>query len=67
MSVKEEFRGKRVGNILLSSMKELLKEQFYKQVSLSVQKNNFATNLYIKFGFIIIEEKETDYLMLINL
>ena len=67
MSVKEEFRGKQVGNILLSSIKELLKEQSYKQVSLSVSKNNFATNLYIKFGFIIIEEKETDYLMLVNL
>ena len=67
MSVKEEFRGKRVGNMLLSSMKELLKEQSYKQVSLSVSKNNFATNLYIKFGFNIIEERETDYLMLVKL
>ena len=67
MSVKEEFRGKRVGNMLLSSMKKLLKEQSYKQVSLSVSKNNFATNLYIKFGYIIIEERETDYLMLVNL
>ncbi|MBW9153873.1 GNAT family N-acetyltransferase [Clostridium estertheticum] len=67
MSVKEEFRGNRVGNMLLSSMKELLKEQSYKQVSLSVSKNNFATNLYIKFGFIIIEEREKDYLMLVNL
>lgn len=67
MSVKEEFRGKRVGNTLLSSMKGLLKEQSYNQVSLSVSKNNFATNLYIKFGFIVIEERETDYLMLLNL
>lgn len=67
MSVKEAYRGKGVGNMLLLSMKELLKEQSYKQVSLSVSKNNFARNLYTKLGFNIIEERETDYLMLINL
>jgi ribosomal protein S18 acetylase RimI-like enzyme len=67
MSVKEKYRGKGVGMMLLSSIKELLKEQSYKKVSLSVSKNNFATNLYRKFGFITIEERETDYLMLVDL
>lgn len=67
MSVKEKYRGKGVGAILLSSIMELLKEQSYKQVSLSVSKNNYATNLYRKFGFITIEERGTDYLMLVDL
>ena len=44
-----------------------LKEKGYKQVSLSVQKENYAVNLYKKAGFEVICDKEEEYIMLCKL
>ena len=41
----------------------LLKLRGYKQVSLSVQKANYAAKLYQKVGFEIIRENEEEYIM----
>ena len=48
-------------------MKEMLtslKLRGYEQASLSVQKENYATKMYQKLGFQIIDENEEEYLML---
>ena len=40
-----------------------LKQQGYPQVSLSVQKANYAARMYEKLGFEIVEDKEEEYIM----
>ena len=44
-----------------------LKEREYKQVSLSVQKMNYAVHMYKKVGFEVAHENEEDYVMLCKL
>ena len=51
----------------MKEMLTLLKSRGYEQTSLSVQKENFATKMYLKLGFQIIRETDEEYLMLINL
>jgi RimJ/RimL family protein N-acetyltransferase len=64
MSVYAEYRGKGIGTKLLKEMLKFLNEKGYKQVSLSVEKDNYAAKMYNNFGFSVIKEKENDYLML---
>ena len=44
-----------------------LKKRGYKQVSLSVQKINYAFRMYSKLGFVIIDENDEAYIMLCKL
>lgn len=44
-----------------------LKKQGYKQASLSVQKINYAVQMYKKLGFVIIDENDEEYIMLCRL
>lgn len=41
----------------------LLKDKGNKQVSLSVQKANYAVKMYRKAGFEAVDEKEEEYIM----
>ncbi len=63
ISLYKEYRNKGIGNALMQNMLALLRKKEYKQVSLSVQKDNFALRLYRNVGFTILEESEEDYLM----
>lgn len=63
ISVYKEYRGKGIGTALMSEMLAILKKRGYKQASLSVQKKNFAAEMYRKLGFQAIEENEEEYLM----
>ena len=63
ISVYKEYRGKGIGTALMSEMLAILKKRGYKQASLSVQKKNFAAEMYRKLGFKIIDENEEEYLM----
>jgi len=67
ISLFEEYRNQGIGTKMMSRMIDSLKEKGYKQTSLSVQKENYAANLYKKLGFEIIKENEEDYLMLLKL
>ena len=62
-----EYRNKGIGTALMKEMLALLKEKGYSQVSLSVQKDNYAVKLYRKSGFRIYRERENEYLMLADL
>lgn len=44
-----------------------LKKQGYKQASLSVQKINYAVQMYKKLGFVILDENDEEYIMLCRL
>lgn len=63
ISVYKEYRGKGIGTALMSEMLAILKKRGYKQASLSVQKKNFAAEMYRKLGFKTIDENEEEYLM----
>lgn len=64
ISLLPEYRGLGIGTRLLNALLLLLRENGYRQASLSVQKENPALRLYERAGFRILAEKGTEYLML---
>ena len=67
ISLYEEYRHLGIGTALMKNMLELLKNEGYKQTSLSVQKANYAVNMYRKVGFEVIDENEEEYIMVCRL
>lgn len=63
ISLFKEYHSLGIGTALMNRMIELLKSKGYKRVSLSVQKENYAYNLYKKFGFEIIKANDEDFIM----
>ncbi|MHC1684305.1 MAG: N-acetyltransferase family protein [Clostridiaceae bacterium] len=66
VSLYKEFRNKGIGTALMKSMLQQLKIHGYKQVSLAVQKENYAVKMYEKIGFQIKEVLKEEYLMVHN-
>jgi len=56
-----------IGTELMSRMIEELKIKGYKNISLSIDKKNYAAKMYKNLGFNVIDENENGYLMLLNL
>ena len=67
ISFLSEFRGQGLGQQLMTAMLDLLKAKGYPSVSLSVSKDNPAVGFYQRLGFVTVEEREDDYLMLCRL
>lgn len=67
ISFLSEFRGQGLGQQLMTAMLDLLKAKGYPSVSLSVSKDNPAVCFYQRLGFVTVEEREDDYLMLCRL
>ena len=67
ISLYKEYRGFGIGTEMMKRMLSLLKESGYKKASLSVQKENYASKLYLKLGFEIVNENMEEYIMLISL
>lgn len=67
ISVHQAYRGRGIGSHLMKTMLERLKEQGYKQASLSVQKENYAVKMYEKLGFMAVEETDEEYIMVCEL
>ena len=63
ISLYKEYRSQGIGAELLRSLLQVLKEAGYKQVSLSVQKANYAAKMYEKAGFRILLDKGEEYIM----
>lgn len=63
ISLYKEYRGFGIGTDMMKEILALLKSHGYKQVSLSVQKANYAAKLYLKVGFEIVRENEEEYIM----
>jgi len=63
ISLYKQYRGLGIGTELMKHMLVLLKEAGYKKVSLSVQKENYAVNMYRNLGFDIVVDNEQDYIM----
>lgn len=67
ISLYEEYRHLGIGTALMEAMLKLLKGKGYKQASLSVQKANYAVNMYRKTGFEAVDENEEEYIMVCRL
>lgn len=63
ISLYKGYRGLGIGTALMREMLDILKDTGYEQVSLSVQKANYAVKMYLKLGFEIVSEKEEEYIM----
>lgn len=67
ISLYKEYRGLGIGTALMRKMLATLKNNGYKQASLSVQKANYTAKMYLKLGFAIVNENEEEYIMVKNL
>ncbi len=67
ISLYKEYRGFGIGTAMMKEILSLLKSHGYNQVSLSVQKANYAAKMYLKIGFEIVRENEEEYIMVYHL
>ena len=67
ISLYKEYRNMGIGTGLMAAMLKLLKDNGYKQVSLSVQKANYAASMYKKAGFEVVNENKEEYIMVCKL
>lgn len=67
ISLLKEYRNYGIGTELMKKMLSELRLEKCKQVSLSVQKKNYAVNMYRKTGFEIFSEKDEEYIMICRL
>lgn len=67
ISLYKEYRGYGIGTALMKRMLCELKQRGYEKTSLSVQKANYAVQMYLNVGFDIIDENEEEYIMICRL
>ncbi|MBR2260605.1 MAG: GNAT family N-acetyltransferase [Paludibacteraceae bacterium] len=63
ISLYPTYRGQGIGTQLLRQMMDLLRQEGYAHVSLSVQKENYALRMYQKEGFMIVEDRGDEVVM----
>lgn len=63
ISLYKAYRNHGIGTALMKRMLCELQNRGYKKASLSVQKANYATQMYLKLGFVILDENEEEYIM----
>lgn len=63
ISLYQAYRRRGIGRRLMTSMFESLSHKGYRQVSLSVQKANYAVRMYLNLGFRTVKETEEEYIM----
>ena len=67
ISLYKDYRNQGIGTELLQRMLDLLREKGYRQVSLSVQKANYALRMYQNAGFEVIAYRGEEVLMVYRL
>lgn len=63
IAVAAGFRGYGIGTALMRGMLRLLEQAGYARLSLSVQKENRASKLYLRLGFEIVRTSDEEYFM----
>lgn len=66
ISLYPAYRRRGIGRRLMQAMSDVLKQNGYSRVSLSVQKENYAVKLYRELGFKTVKETEEEYVMVRN-
>lgn len=67
ISLLPQYRGNGIGTSLMRSMLQRLASKGVEQVSLAVQKDNYAVRMYRICGFEVIGENEQEFIMLCRL
>lgn len=67
ISLYKEYRGHGIGTALMKRMLWELKQRGYEKTSLSVQKANYAVQMYLNVGFVVVDEQEEEYIMVCDL
>ena len=67
ISVYKGYRNLGIGKALIKNVLEELKKRGYEKTSLSVQKANYASDIYKKVGYFVHEERDEDYIMVYDL
>lgn len=65
--VAEEFRGQGLGRLLIQELIRTAQNRKLAQISLSVEPENFAKQLYLSEGFVAVPGGEEDGVMLLTL
>jgi len=63
LAIKDGFRNQGLGSRLMEQAFEALKNKGFQQVSLSVDKDNQAVNLYKRLAFEIVKDEDTAFTM----
>lgn len=64
ISLYKEYRGKGIGTNMMREILKILREKGYHQTSLSVQRDNYAFEMYKNIGYQIINESEEEVVMI---
>ncbi|MCR4643853.1 MAG: GNAT family N-acetyltransferase [Oscillospiraceae bacterium] len=64
ISLYPDYRAQGIGTALMQAMLGLAAHDGFPQISLSVQKENYAVRMYQKVGFQTVRETDEEYLML---
>lgn len=67
LAIFKEYRNMKIGTGLMLQIIDMLSNEGYRQVSLSVDKANYAIKMYKKFGFEVVKENERHYVMALKL
>ena len=67
ISLYKDYRGHGIGTELMIYLLEALRRQGFCQVSLAVQKENYAVRMYKNVGFETIDENSQEYIMICRL
>ncbi|MFR6670985.1 MAG: N-acetyltransferase family protein [Enterococcus avium] len=67
ISLLPEYRGRGLGTALMKAMIGKMNREGYAKISLAVQKDNYALNMYLQIGFEIVDENEEEYIMVCQL
>jgi len=63
MAVNRKYRNQGFGSAMMKEFIKLARGKWFKSLSLSVDKRNRAFNLYVRSGFIIVDDRGADYIM----
>ena len=64
ISLYPDYRAQGIGTALMKAILTLAESEGIPQISLSVQKENYAVRMYRKVGFATVGETDEEYLML---
>ncbi len=67
ISLYKDYRKCGIGTEMMRQMLAILKNDGFKRVSLSVQKENYAVKMYQNLGFQVIVDNPDEYIMIIDL
>ena len=67
ISLYPQYRNQGIGTRLMHGIFEELSHAGYRSVLLSVSKQNPAVRMYLRTGFVIVQENDMDYIMVIDL